>query len=41
MKSLFLKPLECGFGHHNKEETGFDAEDSYQAVGRFNEIEDK
>lgn len=37
-KNVFHKPLESGLGHYNKEETEFDAEDSYQAAGRFNEI---
>jgi len=37
-ESVIGKTLAHSYQHGNKDEIGFDEEDSYQAVGRFNEI---
>lgn len=37
-ESVIGKPFGHKFEHGDKDEVGFDEEDSYQAVGRFNEI---
>ncbi|WP_300386019.1 TraR/DksA C4-type zinc finger protein [Clostridium sp.] len=37
-ESVLGKPFGNGFNHHNKDELGFDAEDSYQAVEIFNKL---
>lgn len=38
-ESVIGKPFGEGFNHHNKYDPGFDAEDSYQAVERFNQLD--
>lgn len=35
---LLRRPIEYGFGHYKKDKTEFDAEDTIQAVGRFNDM---
>ncbi|MDZ7543134.1 yteA family sporulation protein, partial [Clostridium perfringens] len=37
-ESVIGTPFVHRAGQHDKDEVGFDEEDSYQAVGRFNEI---